>query len=343
MKNKLVLQWHITSRCNKRCSHCYQEEYSDKEFTTSELLDIGSQYLELLREYNKVYGVKEKGHINITGGEPFIREDIFKILDFFKDNKDEFTFGILTNGSLIDEKVVKKLSEYNPRMVQVSLDGDKDTHDKIRGRGAYEEVLNALKMLNRYKIKGIVSFTANNENYKRISKVIKVARRAKAYKVWSDRMVPIGSGSSGSIRTLSSDEVVDYLSIMRKEKSKFINRYRKTIISMDRSLQFLSGEGSCYKCSAGDGLVIVLENGDVLPCRRLPIKAGNIKEKRLNEIYFNSDVMKEIRNISNKVPKQCEKCSFYDICGGGAKCISYGIYGDYTIADYGCPIKNREL
>ena len=76
------MQWHLTNRCNKRCSHCYQEGYQNKEFTTEELLSIGNQYLELLDTYNRLYNINCKGHINITGGEPFLHMDrIYDLLD----------------------------------------------------------------------------------------------------------------------------------------------------------------------------------------------------------------------------------------------------------------------
>lgn len=331
------MQWHITNRCNKRCKHCYQEDYKGKEFSTGELLKIGKQYLELLDEYNKKNNIQCKGHINITGGEPFIRQDIFEILDFFKENRDKCTFGILTNGSYLTEEVVRKLENYKPRIVQVSLDGDESTHDEIRGQGSYKEVIEALKLLNKYKIKGLVSFTAHSDNYKCFGHVVKSARKAKAYKVWSDRMVPIGSGSG--INTLNHKEFVEYITIMKKEKEKLINKVSKTKISMERSLQFLNGCGKTYKCSAGNGLVIVVENGDVMPCRRLPLIAGNIKDNTLKDIYFNSKVMKDIRKQC--VPKGCDKCGFYDICKGGAKCISYGVYKDYNVGDYACPLKKQ--
>lgn len=337
MQRSLTLQWHITNRCNKRCKHCYQEEYECNEFTTKELLNIGKQYLELLDEYNKIYNINCRGHVNITGGEPFIRKDIFEILDFFKANKERFTFGILTNGTYLTEDIVKKLKTYNPRIVQVSLDGNKKIHDEIRGAGSYNEVISALKLLNKYNIKGLVSFTANNKNYKYFSDVVRASIKAKAYKVWSDRLVPIGNGQSEEIETLNPEELKKYLSIMKKEKERFINKIFKTKVSMERSLQFLNGCGDIYSCSAGDGLVIITENGDVMPCRRLPIIAGNIKNESLKNIYFNSKVMKEVRK--NIIPKGCEKCGFNDTCRGGAKCISYGIYKDYTVGDYGCPLK----
>ncbi|MGL4773458.1 MAG: radical SAM protein [Clostridium sp.] len=338
----LILQWHITNRCNKRCAHCYQECYENKEFTTKELLNIAKQYVELLREYNKLEGHSLKGQINITGGEPFIREDIFEILDFFKEHKKEFTFGILTNGSLLTEDIVKKLKGYSPKMIQISLDGDEKMHDEIRGSGSFKEVENALSLLNKYDIKSLVSFTAHNKNYKVFPEVVKVGRKFKAYKVWTDRLVPIGSGDSGEVKTLTPKEVVEYVNILRKERKKLSNKFSKTKIGIERSLQFLCGEGDCYNCSAGEGLIIILENGDVLPCRRLPIVAGNLKDSSLKEIYLNSKVMKELREFKSE-PLGCEGCSFFQICKGGAKCISYGVYGDYKVGDYGCPLKNKKV
>ncbi|MGL5150567.1 MAG: radical SAM protein [Clostridium sp.] len=338
----LVLQWHITNRCNKRCAHCYQEGYCNNEFSTDELINIGKQYIELLKEYNRVNGCNLKGQINITGGEPFIRDDIFQLLDFFKENRDKFSFGILTNGSFLTKEVVERLSEYNPKMIQVSLDGDRKMHDDIRGNGSFNEVVNALTQLKRYNIKAIVSFTANNKNYKVFNKVAKVARENGAYKVWSDRLVPIGNGENDEVKTLTPKEVGEYVNILRRERNSIKSKFYKTKIGIERGLQFLCGEGDCYNCSAGDGLIIVLENGDVLPCRRLPLVAGNLKDKPLKEIYFNSRIMKEVRNDIG-VSKGCEECSYYSLCKGGAKCISYGVYGDYRIGDYGCPIKKGAI
>lgn len=338
--SSLTLQWHITNRCNKRCKHCYQEDYKCEEMPIKELFNIVEQYKELLDEYNKKNSICCKGHINITGGEPFIRDDIFELLDYLKFNRDKFTFGILTNGSFLTEEVVKRLKDYRPRIVQVSLDGNKEMHDNIRGEGSYDEVIKAIKLLKKYDIKSLVSFTANNENYKCFPDVVKAARKAKAYKVWTDRMVPIGSSLNKCVNTLEPKEVEEYLNILRKEKEKFLNRHTTTKIAIERSLQFLCGEQTNYKCNAGKGLIIVTENGDVMPCRRLPIIVGNVNDTSLRDIYYNSDVMNDLRKDGIK-PKGCEKCKFLSICNGGAKCISFGVYGSYRIGDYGCPIKSQ--
>ncbi|AGX42887.1 radical SAM/SPASM domain-containing protein [Clostridium saccharobutylicum] len=337
---KLILQWHITNRCNKRCRHCYQENYNGTEFSINELIEFGNQYIKLLLEYNKFNNQNLKGQINITGGEPFIREDIWQLLDFFKQNNKYFDFGILTNGSLLNDENVKKLKSYNPKMIQVSLDGNKKTHDIIRGKNSYDEVINSLKLLKKYKIKSLVSFTANNENYREFRSVVRTAKKYKSYKVWTDRMVPVGAKSNGDIKTLNKESVINYIDMIRIEQKNFLNKFYKTKISGERSLQFLNGVSNSYRCSVGDGLIVLLENGNVMPCRRLPIVAGNILDSSLSDIYFNSKVFNDLRNYK-EVPIGCEKCSFLDTCNGGAKCISYGIYGDYKHGDYGCMLNSE--
>lgn len=344
---KLIMQWHITGRCNKRCRHCYIDDYKNNEFHIDNLIEIGYEFLDLLYEYNKYNSQKIKGQINLTGGEPFIRKDIWQLLDFIKEHNQLIDFSILSNGSLLNEDIVKKIKTYNPRSIQISLDGNKNTHDYIRGTGSYDEVLKALKLLHKYNIKTLISFTANNSNYKEFKDIVKIGRRLKVYKVWTDRMVPIGSGNNDQIDTLSKENVIEYVNIIRREKERFINKICKIEIGGERSLQFLNGISSSYKCSAGDGLIIVLENGDVLPCRRLPLIAGNIKDENgsikkgeLKNIYFNSKVFKDLRNFK-EIPNGCEKCSFIKLCNGGAKCISYGVYGSYKMGDYGCPLKNN--
>lgn len=334
MRN-LVMQWHLTNKCNKRCSHCYQEEYYGDELTLEELLKQGEEFLNLLEEYNKANNQDKKGQINLTGGEPFVREDIWEVLDFIKEHRDKLSFGVLTNGSLLTEEVVKKLKSYSPKMVQISLDGGRVAHDKIRGEGSFHEVVTALKLLKKYKIKSLVSFTANNENLNEFKEVVKIGRKCGAYKVWTDRMVPISP--LNRVDSLNKEETFKYINIIKREQKSFLNNLSKTIVSGERSLQFLSGNNPCYSCSAGEGLIILLPNGDVMPCRRLPIVAGNIKEASLNDIYFNSKEFKNVRGC--KLPKECMDCNFKNKCKGGAKCMSYGYYGDYGKKDPGCPLK----
>lgn len=102
MVNRFVLQWHLSENCNLKCLHCYQENHKPIQLKYEQLVKIYDQFKELLKKK------KMKGHINITGGEPLCNPHLFKILDLIKQDEDLISFSILTNGTLITEKIAKK-------------------------------------------------------------------------------------------------------------------------------------------------------------------------------------------------------------------------------------------
>lgn len=341
--NRLILQWHVTNRCNLRCKHCYQEDYNGDELTLDEIKKVIAEYVELLKTYAEKKGIEFiRGHINVTGGEPFVREDFLKILEEFSKNKKYFSYGILTNGTFITDEIAKKLVELNVSHVQVSMEGDKPTHDSIRGTGSFDKTMSALKILNKYNINSHVSFTAHKQNYKDFSHVCKHARKAKASKVWTDRLVPMGSGKEMSEQLLSKDEALEFFGVIMSEKNKtFRNKISNLEVYSNRSLQFLKSGEHPYNCSAGDSLVTILENGDVLSCRRMPIPTENVLNYSLSDIYYNNKVFKDLRQ--ENIPEECKSCVYASKCKGGSKCISYAIYNDYTKPDPSCPILKSKL
>ena len=162
-----LFQWHITSRCNLRCSHCYQDDFSGKDLPFDKLLVILDQYRQLLRFWRKnSTGTPPLGRITITGGEPFLREDLPDLLKAIAKQKECSSVAILTNGSLLDADTVKWLRKLKPAFVQVSLEGAQPTHDKIRGQGNFEKVVSAIKHLVTARIRTVVSFTAQRRNYR---------------------------------------------------------------------------------------------------------------------------------------------------------------------------------
>lgn len=324
---KHVLQWHITHKCNLRCSHCYQEEYSE-DLTLSQIQEIFNQYLCFL--VAKGY----KGHINLTGGEPFLYPHLFEVLDLFEDNK--VTFGILTNGTLLEEKIVEKLSQYRGlSFVQISIDGAKTTHEQIRGRGTFRKSLEATKLLRKYDITSMVSFTAHKANYKELKKVIKVVKKYRVDRFWTDRLIPIGNTEE----ILSTEEFLSYVSVLTHEARKAEkSRLTHTTIHINRALQFCGGSNQIYHCSAGIQLLTILANGDIVPCRRLPIVFGNVLEKNILELYEASEIIKVLQHM----PKECLKCYKAPYCKGGLRCLTYAVTKDLNKKDINCLLISEE-
>ena len=329
---RFVLQWHLSEVCNLKCLHCYQENHKPIQLDFDKLVVIYNQYKELLNKLDM------KGHINITGGEPLCNPYLFKILDMIKRDSDNISFSILTNGTLITDEIAKKIASYNPYYVQVSLEGGKKTNDYIRGKGTYKKIAEGITNLRKNNIFTSISFTATKLNYKEFPKVVKYARHYNVNNVWSDRYIPLGDNLDKEL-VLSLEDTQEYLNIMYKEREKLRKLVNNnTTISMYRALQFQMTDDFAYGCTAGDTLLTVMENGDLVPCRRMPIVVGNLFKDKMYDLYKNSRVLKDLRN--NRIPDECGDCENSELCRGGLKCLTYAMYKDLNHKDIGCNKKD---
>jgi len=86
----------------------------------------------------------------ITGGEPFLRQDIFDILKYGQ--KKKLKIEVVNNGSLINREISEKVMLSGLNNIAVSLDGSREeTHDLIRQKGAFKKAVEAIKSLTAAK------------------------------------------------------------------------------------------------------------------------------------------------------------------------------------------------
>ena len=129
----------ITGLCNLSCKHCYASAKSNVD-TSKEL--NSSQVLALLDELYR-NGVRR---LSVSGGEPFCRGDVYAILQ--KASELGFDIYLSTNGT--NNISVENLRKINIKVLQVSLDGFKETHDSIRGKnGAFSSAISFLEKMHR--------------------------------------------------------------------------------------------------------------------------------------------------------------------------------------------------
>ena len=114
------------------------------------MINTTGSFVGAIESISRVLNVK--GNINLTGGEPLCCPFFFDILNEFKKDKELYSYSILTNGTLITDEIAKKISEYGPEYVQISLEGSRKTNDYIRGKNVYEQVTKAVKNLKKYNI-----------------------------------------------------------------------------------------------------------------------------------------------------------------------------------------------
>jgi len=331
---RILFQWHVTDRCNLRCSHCYQDVTPTADPKWDELLGILEQFKSFTADCRKTAGKRIfRAHITVTGGEPFMREDFPLFLERLAEERRHFSFALLTNGTLLNPAAIGSIRRLSPTFVQVSIDGTREIHDGIRGDGSYERAVAGVKLLVAAGIPAYLSFTAHSGNFRNFPEVARLGNRIGVARVWSDRMVPCDRGGQAGEMLLSAEETRQFIGLMESERRRGL--LRKSPVVLHRSLQFMSSGTTPYRCTAGDTLITVLSNGDVCPCRRMPLIAGNMHDQPLEQLYQNSEIFRRLRD-KQRISSGCEGCFYARTCGGGARCIAFALHGDPFHADPGC-------
>ena len=318
---RFYLQWHITHACNLRCAHCYQEDY-ESHMSRPELFRCLDQFSALLE------GRDAEPQINLTGGEPLLHPDFFDLCREIR--RREYRLGVLTNGTLIDGDAAERLAALSPVFVQVSLDGTEPVHDAIRGPGTFGRALRGIDRLKERGVRVLVSFTAQRSNCRCLGKLAEVCRAHGVDKLWWDRVVtddPRLAVTTGQFRRL--------VALTGRLRRGELADGGTPMVSSGRSLQF--GSDPCaevYRCSAGENLLVLLADGSVMPCRRLPMVIGNVRDSSLKALYEDSPVMEELR--APFVPAECRGCRHLFRCGGGARCVTCAQTGRLDARDVNC-------
>lgn len=337
-------QWHITDRCNLRCAHCYQEDYSGaEELDLNGLKRIADDIIRTLSKWNK------RGDIAITGGEPLLKEEMFPLIRYLESADEISSLDILSNGTLINDKILAQIQHLTKlRCVQVSLEGaSPESNDAIRGKGTFQKVIRAIRLLRSGGINVNIMFTLQRRNVGDIPSLIDLAISEGISSLTIERLVPTGSGAKIRNELLSPEEIKRVFDYISERAEQEINRGGLTSISRSRPLWVMCnrntgslGADTSNKDTAGgicsiglDGLCI-LPDATVLACRRLPIPIGNLKNDSLLKIWHTSDLLWEIADKSNLKGK-CNSCEFITQCSG-CRAMAYACTGDYLAEDPQC-------
>jgi len=261
-----------TMRCNLNCYGCYAGSYSKKDDLPFEVFD------RVLRE------AKEIGifFITISGGEPFISEDV---LAMFERHNDMF-FQVYTNGTLIDEAMADRLCQLGNVMPCISVEGFEKETEERRGKGVYQKILRAMRAL---KEKGVIfgfSATATRQNNEFIvsDDFVKFYSDLGCFIGWYFQYIPIGREPNLDLVPTPQQRIYR-LYRLRELRRKY------PIVLAD----FWNDGPLIGGCIAGGRYYLHINNkGDVEPCVFAHFAVDNIKEKSLHDA-IQSDFFKEIR------------------------------------------------
>jgi radical SAM protein with 4Fe4S-binding SPASM domain len=286
-----------------------------------EIKTVIGEVSDMIDDWSGAYDIAFSRSMNMTGGEPFLRPDLFEVLG--EAARQGFDIFLLTNGTLVDQTRALRLAELGVKGVQVSIEGPEEVHDSIRGAGSFAASAAGIERLVDAGLAVTLNVTVSRLNASSMRQVIAFGSRAGARRIGFSRLVPSGKGRSLLSRMLSSQEVKElYESLFSLELTDIeivtgdpVASCMKTPSNGDAGTRAMSG------CAAGVSGLTILPNGDVMSCRRLAVTLGNARRDSLRELWATSPVLEALRDRSRYKGK-CGSCSRWAHCRG-CRAIAY--------------------
>ncbi|MBI5966445.1 MAG: radical SAM protein [Deltaproteobacteria bacterium] len=277
-----------TMRCNLSCYGCYASQY-DK----GEELDTGEIH-RLLNEAREM-GIH---FITISGGEPFIREDL---LDIFAAHEDIY-FQVYTNGTFIDGHLAQTLSRLGNVLPAISVEGWEKETDARRGPGAFQKVLSAMSHLRKEGVFFGFSATATRQNNELIisDEFVNFFAEQGCFIGWYFNYIPFEKKPTLDLMPTPEQRIYRQKRLMELRK-------KAPMILVD----FWNDGSLVGGCIAGDRYLHVNCRGDVEPCVFVHFSVDNIKNKSLSEI-LNSEFFQAIRRRRPYSPNYYRPCLIID-------------------------------
>jgi MoaA/NifB/PqqE/SkfB family radical SAM enzyme len=280
----------VTYRCNARCYMCNTWQYPTKK---SEEIDV--------KDIKKIpSGLK---FANITGGEPFIRDDIDEIIHTVKTKTNRLV--ISTNGYFW-EKIIDIAKRDKSLGFRVSLEGLPAANDELRGiKDGFDRGIRTLLMLRSLGVKDIgFGITVSDRNAKDLMELYRLADELKMefataavhntyYFHKFDNEIKNKEEVTGEFNKLIRD-------LLRTKRVK--NWYRAYFNY--GLINYINGGKRLLPCEVGTAVFFMDPFGEIRPCNGMEETMGNIKEKSFDEIW-NGDAAKKIRNMVAGCEKNC--------------------------------------
>jgi len=292
LKSPLELVIEVTDFCNLSCSYCFC--YNENSIKCPRKTIPFDKLKTIINEANDL----DIFEICISGGECFLRNDIFEIFDHII--KKNMNFSIVTNGTLLGKKEIKQLDERSIiTNLQISIDSHiPEIHNIVRGK--YKETLNAINLINSLTDdKPILGSVIHKENYSTFAGSL----RFFSTKCSNFHLMNV----QASKRALENN---DLLFVDSNRLAEFWNNIQKVSLELPINVDIYENDLKPLEtarftgCTAGKTKLVVNSNLDIIPCDiTRNIILGDLTSQSLSDIW----ISKERKEIGKAIKEPCHK------------------------------------
>lgn len=301
----------LTTFCNARCEYCFQKGLIHTRLNPT----VANGIVEFIKKTATTYNAK-KVYITWFGGEPLLEPHIIEdmsneLIMHFKDN---YNACMITNGSLINDKVIAMFKRCHISEIQITLDGIDKKYEKIKNyynkNYTYSTILRNIENCLRNNILVIIRLNVSKNNKDEILNVIdELDKKFGSFKSQNLFFISVsivtGEKTDCSLFTVESQELKDILSKIYEKL--YILRYT----SFDLGINYTICDAYRYHSYFFD------PDGDIYRCDRLIGK----KEKSVGNVFTGLTISEEdlCTLLKEPLPEKCNSCKMLPMCQGGCK------------------------
>ncbi|MDO5048143.1 MAG: radical SAM protein [Anaerococcus sp.] len=310
-KSSLGLTIAPTLDCNFACEYCYEKEHSEKFYMKEE---VEKYLLDFVREK-----AKSSNRIDVSwyGGEPLLNyKTIDRLTQGFLKIADEnniiYRSYIITNGYLLNEKIAKKLSSWKIQGMQITIDGDKESHDSKRylknGGPTYDKILRNLKDSYKYLVNVSLRINLDEKNIgseKAIIKEIESFDKEGKIKAYIAR-----------VRNENNTYIDDFCIDQQKFDEYEYNFYKSQHANLLERIYPRTIKNFCTADLKNS--YVINYNGDIYKCWSdigiEEARVGKLSDKKLESINFSNYFKYMIFDPTED--DECKNCKVLPLCMG---------------------------
>ncbi|MBT4396904.1 radical SAM protein [archaeon] len=276
----------VTSVCNAKCKMCFNWQNIEAHKTDLDL-----------EEVKKVFSnFSEIQQLTLSGGEPFLRNDLPEMLEYVSIKNQVQRITIPTNALLTDKiidttsKILNKIKKSTQLNISLSIEGIDDKHDEVfqvpgafeKTKKTYEKLQPLLEIHKNLSLEIAICCSKFNKDH--IKDTIKYCNE-KFPSCAISIVLARGDTRDDSSKDVTIEEyqdIINFYNKFKKEESgkeKFGKVYNALgQIVNNQVIEVMKTEEMPNKCYAGSNMIVIQNNGDVFPCEYLNKKLGNLRE-----------------------------------------------------------------
>lgn len=348
-----IVIWETTQACDLACKHCRAEAQPNRhagELSTAE----ARRLLEDVRRFGRVVFV-------FSGGDALKRPDIEELVAYGANLGLRMAITPATT-PLASRERLQALKDAGLSRLAVSLDGSHPgIHDEFRQvAGSFDHGLRILRTSQEIGLTTQVNTVVARHNVDDFDNLCRLMTGLGIVFWEVFFLVPMGRAKPGDVASADEFEAVfNRLYDLSKTapfdiKATAAPQYNRVVLqrkiaerrnggggqpdadvlTSGLSHSMRDGIGRARNVNDGDGFMFISHLGDIYPSGFLPVKAGNIREHDITDVYRNSPLFLQLRDRS-QLRGKCAVCEYRPVCGG-SRARSYAVTGDWMEAEPYC-------